>query len=562
MRLDNGLELIVLEEHALPVVSVQMLYRTGARDEDSGRTGLAHYLEHMAFRATEHFPARSYEPDLRRRRRVARLHLDRPDDLLRDRCRRSSSTSCCASSPTAWATCSSPRRAWRRRRGAVLAELHGYENDQAPSSTMRPCYASLPGASLSQQHDRLGERRRAHQRAISCASTASTTRRRTPCSSSSATSSPKTCASAGGRAVRGLSGDAADATAGHDRADAARRAPREPRGRRRRELLRFRLSRARRRQHRLPRLPAHAGDPRRWRRRELRPGPGRKRRAGRLAAPRRSPTTWRPGCRRRQRPTSSRSRAASRPTWNALRSRRRSKRAHRVLRDEAVSERRVDVARQRVLSDLVFDVETTEDAARQLAFYAGLDALGSFLGWPDAIARSRRRSRCAMSRRAICSRASAPSAGITPAGAHGRRDRGVAAPKRRCRSRRRRRSPEDVKPTPPPPPVLLRLRNGVPAIVQRIALSPACYVRVLVPSRHGRDRRRRVDRHLRVGHDLGSACARPPRTSPRRSARRARPLPARGLASPTRRGRRADPEARLRARAARAARRAGAEAGA
>ena len=56
-RLDNGLELIVLEEHSLPVVSVQMLYRTGARDEEYGRTGLAHYLEHMAFRATENFPA-------------------------------------------------------------------------------------------------------------------------------------------------------------------------------------------------------------------------------------------------------------------------------------------------------------------------------------------------------------------------------------------------------------------------------------------------------------------------------------------------------------------------
>jgi hypothetical protein len=56
-RLDNGLELIVLEEHSLPVVSVQMLYRAGACDEQYGRTGLAHYLEHMAFRATENFPA-------------------------------------------------------------------------------------------------------------------------------------------------------------------------------------------------------------------------------------------------------------------------------------------------------------------------------------------------------------------------------------------------------------------------------------------------------------------------------------------------------------------------
>ena len=55
-RLDNGLELIVLEEHSLPGVSVQMLYRTGTRDEEYGRMGFAYYLEHMAFRATENFP--------------------------------------------------------------------------------------------------------------------------------------------------------------------------------------------------------------------------------------------------------------------------------------------------------------------------------------------------------------------------------------------------------------------------------------------------------------------------------------------------------------------------
>ena len=55
-RLDNGMTLIVLEEHSFPVVSVHMLYRVGARNETSGATGLAHFLEHMAFRATESFP--------------------------------------------------------------------------------------------------------------------------------------------------------------------------------------------------------------------------------------------------------------------------------------------------------------------------------------------------------------------------------------------------------------------------------------------------------------------------------------------------------------------------
>ncbi len=52
----NGLRVLVLEDHTFPVVSVQMLYTVGARDEESGKTGLAHFVEHMAFRASENFP--------------------------------------------------------------------------------------------------------------------------------------------------------------------------------------------------------------------------------------------------------------------------------------------------------------------------------------------------------------------------------------------------------------------------------------------------------------------------------------------------------------------------
>ena len=54
--LDNGLQVVLLEEHELPVISVQVTYRVGARNEQYGLTGLSHYLEHMAFRATRNFP--------------------------------------------------------------------------------------------------------------------------------------------------------------------------------------------------------------------------------------------------------------------------------------------------------------------------------------------------------------------------------------------------------------------------------------------------------------------------------------------------------------------------
>ena len=55
-ELDNGLQVILLEEHELPAISVQVTYRVGARNEQYGLTGLSHYLEHMAFRATRNFP--------------------------------------------------------------------------------------------------------------------------------------------------------------------------------------------------------------------------------------------------------------------------------------------------------------------------------------------------------------------------------------------------------------------------------------------------------------------------------------------------------------------------
>jgi predicted Zn-dependent peptidase len=55
-RLSNGLTVILLEDRNFPVASVQMLYRVGARDEITGKTGLAHFLEHMAFRSSENFP--------------------------------------------------------------------------------------------------------------------------------------------------------------------------------------------------------------------------------------------------------------------------------------------------------------------------------------------------------------------------------------------------------------------------------------------------------------------------------------------------------------------------
>src|SRR5574337_511817 len=50
--LENGLKVLLLEEHKAPVVTVHIWYRVGARNEQPGTTGLSHLLEHMMFKGT------------------------------------------------------------------------------------------------------------------------------------------------------------------------------------------------------------------------------------------------------------------------------------------------------------------------------------------------------------------------------------------------------------------------------------------------------------------------------------------------------------------------------
>lgn len=48
--LDNGLQVVVVENHSVPVVSHMVWYRVGAADEVPGKSGIAHFLEHLMFK--------------------------------------------------------------------------------------------------------------------------------------------------------------------------------------------------------------------------------------------------------------------------------------------------------------------------------------------------------------------------------------------------------------------------------------------------------------------------------------------------------------------------------
>ncbi len=51
--LDNGLKIFVKEDDRAPIVVSQVWYRAGSLDEVSGKTGVAHLLEHMMFKGTK-----------------------------------------------------------------------------------------------------------------------------------------------------------------------------------------------------------------------------------------------------------------------------------------------------------------------------------------------------------------------------------------------------------------------------------------------------------------------------------------------------------------------------
>ncbi len=55
--LSNGLEVVVIPDHRAPVVTHMVWYKVGSADETAGKSGLAHFLEHLMFKGTEKNPS-------------------------------------------------------------------------------------------------------------------------------------------------------------------------------------------------------------------------------------------------------------------------------------------------------------------------------------------------------------------------------------------------------------------------------------------------------------------------------------------------------------------------
>ncbi len=82
--LDNGLRVLISEDHYAPVYAICISYKVGSRDERPGRTGFAHLFEHMMFKGSrKRGRGRARFSDLQQRRQLQRHHQYRPHLLLR-----------------------------------------------------------------------------------------------------------------------------------------------------------------------------------------------------------------------------------------------------------------------------------------------------------------------------------------------------------------------------------------------------------------------------------------------------------------------------------------------
>ena len=55
--LDNGMQVVVIEDHRAPVVVHMVWYKVGSADEPPGKSGIAHFLEHLMFKKTANLDA-------------------------------------------------------------------------------------------------------------------------------------------------------------------------------------------------------------------------------------------------------------------------------------------------------------------------------------------------------------------------------------------------------------------------------------------------------------------------------------------------------------------------
>ena len=471
-HLPNGLTLILLEDHSFPLVSAQMLYKCGSGDETAGKTGLAHFLEHLAFRASEHFPRAAateaiYDAGgewhgytwLDQTTYFATVRSSDLDLLLRIEADRMAQVPIDQASMEA-------------ERGAVITELHSYDND--PASTLNDAVAATALQAHPYRNNTIGLE--SDVRALSAEDARAYYR-------SHYAPGNAILAIVGDFNLRQVKAQAAAAFASVPARPAAERVPAvEPaqKGERRTTLLaavdgrHFEIA--------FPSPAASNADFPAFLvlQQILSGGDGVNFRQGEDGTPAKAPSllagmasdmaTWLP-------PTRDPYIFVIKGTIPAKADpallERRIARALDTLRVGRVSADRLAAAKAAVRQALIDDVETTEDAAHQLAFFEGIGALDALLDLPERVEGVSAEDVLRVARKYLESQRRTVgwlvpgTPAVDPVGAgepRAARDRTAASPTS----------------LPAPPPELRRLAGGLPAIVQSNPLSNTITVALLL----------------------------------------------------------------------------------
>ncbi len=59
-KLDNGLKILFIEDHKIPLATFQIWYRVGSMDEPAGKSGISHFLEHLMFKGTPRYGSKVF----------------------------------------------------------------------------------------------------------------------------------------------------------------------------------------------------------------------------------------------------------------------------------------------------------------------------------------------------------------------------------------------------------------------------------------------------------------------------------------------------------------------
>ena len=127
--LANGMQVILLENHSVPVINLQVWYHVGGKDELPGHTGFAHLFEHLMFKGSAHVGTDEHSRIIEA---VGGFDNARQTTTPRISSRHSRAIIWSASSgwkPTAWAAStwtrriSSPSGKWWKKSGACASTI-------------------------------------------------------------------------------------------------------------------------------------------------------------------------------------------------------------------------------------------------------------------------------------------------------------------------------------------------------------------------------------------------------------------------------------------------------